>query len=354
MSTGKTIALHSAMDKGSGTGTDKQYIIRADRRNVMGVYYDVDKTDEEILAAFEGGKSIVCDTYDYGKFTGRFFLHEVVVFGTPETNYRFKFFAIKDDAKIIQFTIATTYHSGQGTQRSAYPTEYILASENSLPVTLPNPEPVTFIDTLGNETVYDGQRPTSIQLTSSLHWNAVTNKPFMDELLVSDTPFDASIITPGFETFPGASFITTPFELKEGAEYIVTINGDRFESVCTYSEAFQGMAIGNIGALAGGEITYDPYVVGRLDTPMELGGGVVIYGAYMPMILINEWQTYAAGTFSVMRKDVFKPDVLPTMSATTKGCAKIGEGLVMDGDVLRVDHDAIVQQVLAALASQNA
>ena len=93
----------------------------------------------------------------------------------------------------------------------------------------------------------------------------------------------------------GMGYIFTPFALTLGGEYTVTWNGTEYSCVGQEYD-FEGIptvALGNVGAMTGGDMTEEPFVIINLDADIAaaLGGvhGVVadLYGSASATIAIS-------------------------------------------------------------------
>lgn len=118
-------------------------------------------------------------------------------------------------------------------------------------------------------------------------------------------------------------------QLQMNKKYIVELNGVDYE--CETKTNENGMLyLGDFGVITGGGYN-EPFVFAP--------GASNIEGIYALLMLAEEVQT--DGSLTVKEKAELKqldPIYVPTMSETTKGGAKVGKGLKMDGDALTVDE----------------
>ncbi|MBR6568968.1 MAG: hypothetical protein IKK75_00790 [Clostridia bacterium] len=184
--------------------------------------------------------------------------------------------------------------------------------------------------------------------SSSPQWNAIEGKPFHADGSVSLFPPISYDATEGENYFP----IFTYFQFTPGTEYVVTINNISFSCICQdMSEGAAKMyAIGNLSALGGEPTGNLPFLIVNIPFGEDAGDGTIAYGMFVHCPVVSG---FSKGTLSVGGPDqagvMLNTSSLPAMTATTKGGAIAGEGLVMDGDVLKVDMDLIIAQVKAAL-----
>lgn len=212
----------------------------------------------------------------------------------------------------------------------------------SMPTALKNPNSLN-IKVNGVSNYYDGSSSQTVSLeipeaVTSLPWDKITDKPFGES-----TVFDQQI-----KFTEQNILIPTPFDLQDGVKYTITAGnpangGMSFTDTAVAGNAdgmFDYIGIGNPGILGVGADNGEPYVFfsipGGVDT-----GDAKIYG----MLVITE-QLFAMVQGATLPVKVELTDgatpvpeeLIPTMSETTKGGAKVGKGLKMDGDTLNVDE----------------
>jgi hypothetical protein len=240
------------------------------------------------------------------------------------------------------------------------------ALHNEIPTVLPNPKKLVINQGI-NKWSYSGEETVNVNLPeipTSIPWDAITNKPVIPEPVTSlpwsaitDKPFGHAVtldmeIVEGFD-----GNIYTPFTLKANTNYRITLKTGSAvitEQVTSIEYNFDGIkfvALGNLGLMGDQSMnTGEGFLVVNLPGT-EMMNPPVVYGmvAFNPYAYpdVNFGDGAITGRVVIENIDEFKPvpeDLIPTMSETTKGGAKVGDGLeVVDGK-LKVKGAALLSE----------
>ena len=319
MGTGKTLALFQASDKAGEPLVVKARIVDEYTGSVH-----TDKWAPALYSAHANGQQIICELFDDAQ-NNLGMLHLIAAIARDTDG----------DGSIDYYQMDFSSVDGNRTKQVSI---FATGANNS------------------NTTVHEAKYTSQpLVLPETFAWNAITGKPFyvapgLGKMVLPETAYDASDTEEEIVQFP----ILTPIQLEKGREYAVTINGTDFVSECM--EILDGDApmyiIGNTPILLNQESNGQPFVIVSMQSGQDAGDGTMVYGMFL-YIRLNP--AYDSGTFCIHQAAndpvMLNAASLPAMTASTKGGAIAGEGLVMDGDVLKVDMELVIAQVKASLNS---
>ena len=79
----------------------------------------------------------------------------------------------------------------------------------------------------------------------------------------------------------GGAIITSRIGFNTGSIYTVSYNGQQYE--CVAQDLDGGVAIGDIGLMAGGTSTGEPFIIAEMPAPQDIGDGTLAYGLVIPI-----------------------------------------------------------------------